>query len=62
LIYVAALLFVLVGIGLIAARTRLAGMQSMFAGGRMAPGCVVAQGVAFLVLALLVILFRDALL
>jgi hypothetical protein len=30
-------------------------------GGRMEPGCVIAEAVAFLVLAVLVVVFRDLL-
>ena len=52
-------LFVAVGIALIAARRPVAQMEAMVAGGRMAPGCVVAQGIAFFILALLVVLLRE---
>ncbi|HEX7831032.1 MAG TPA: hypothetical protein VF787_15355 [Thermoanaerobaculia bacterium] len=48
-----------VGIAVILGRQPLARMQGAFAGGRVLPGCVIAEGVALLVLALvLFVLYR----
>lgn len=52
-------LFAAVGIAMILAREPLARGQSLVAGGRMPPGCVVAEGLAFLILAVLVLIFRE---
>jgi hypothetical protein len=56
LIWASVLLFVAAGAGLILARKPLAHLQSLLAGGSMPPGCVIAEGVAFLLLAALVLL------
>ena len=56
LIWASVLLFVAAGAGLIIARRPLAHLQLLLAGGSMPPGCVIAEGVALLLLAALVIL------
>ncbi len=60
LAWFAAALFVMVAIALYAARVPLARGQGLIAGGRIGPGCVIAEAVFFLVLALLVVFFRKA--
>lgn len=45
MIVAAAVLFVTVGMVMIAARNDLAHVQSLFAGGTIVPGCVVAEAV-----------------
>jgi hypothetical protein len=57
----AAILFLAVGIALIAARRPAARMQAMLAGGTIRPGCAVAEGVVFIVLAAAVWLLWDRL-
>lgn len=52
----AIVLFSVIGIALIAQNRRHAEIQSMLAGGRIAPGCIIAEGVALLTLALAVAL------
>lgn len=52
IVWISALLFAFAGIALIIGRKPLAEMQSMLAGGHMPPGCVTAEGVALLLLAL----------
>ena len=47
----AAVLFLIVGIGMIVARDYLARTQALFAGGTIVPGCVIAEAVVFFVLA-----------
>ena len=51
----AAALFAILGVALIVARRPAAHWQAMFAGGTIRPGCAVAEGVVFLVLAVLVV-------
>lgn len=55
IIGISALLFVAAGVILILMRKPLAEMQALLAGGTMPPGCVVAEGIAFFVLALVVL-------
>ena len=45
---------VVAGIAAILARRQLAELQSMLAGGTLLPGCVVAEGIAILLLAAIV--------
>lgn len=52
----AAVLFLAVGVALIAARRPAAQMQAMLAGGTIRPGCAVAEGIVFLILAAVVLL------
>ena len=56
LIWASVFLFAAAGAGLILARRPLAHMQSLLAGGSMPAGCVIAEGVALLLLAALVLL------
>ena len=53
-----AFVFVAVGVALIVMRRRAARAQSFLAGGNMAVGCAVAEGIAFLVLAAIVVWFH----
>jgi len=48
------LLVALAGVGLIVFRGRLAEMQAMLAGGNITPGCAVAEGIALILLALVI--------
>lgn len=50
------LLVALAGVGLIVFRRRLAEMQAMLAGGNIAPGCAVAEGIALILLAVAIVL------
>jgi hypothetical protein len=49
-----------VGIAVVLGRRPLARMQGAFAGGRVLPGCVIAEGVALIVLALVLFLLYRA--
>jgi len=51
MVWVAVALLVMVGVILILRRVEIARGQSIFFGGRMPVGCVVAQGILFLGLA-----------
>jgi hypothetical protein len=59
LAWFAAGLFAIIAVAPYAARTPLARGQALVVGGRMGPGCVIAEAIAFLVLALFVIFFRN---
>ena len=59
--WLAAALFAAVAVALYAARAPLARGQALVVGGRMGPGCVIAEAIAFVVLAVLAIVFRDLL-
>jgi hypothetical protein len=48
------------GVAAIVARRPLAELQAALAGGRVLPGCVVAEGVALLLLALVLFLMNRA--
>jgi hypothetical protein len=50
-----AVLFVVVGVAMIAARDYLARVQALFAGGTIVPGCIIAEAVMFFLLAIGVI-------
>ena len=51
----------LAGVALILARKPLANMQAIVIGGRVAPGCVVAEAVVLLLIALAIFLLRSRL-
>ena len=55
----AAILFLAAGIALIVARRPAARMQALLAGGTIRPGCAVAEGIVFLILAAVVLLVLD---
>jgi hypothetical protein len=55
----AAVFFVIIAGALYAARGPLARGQALIVGGRLGPGCVIAEAIGFLVLAALVLIFRD---
>ena len=59
--WLAAALFVAIAVALYAARVPLARGQALVVGGRMGPGCVIAEAIGFLVLAVLAVVFRDLL-
>ena len=48
------LLVALAGVGLIVFRRQLAEMQALLAGGSITPGCAVAEGIALMVLAIVI--------
>ena len=52
--------FAVVAVALYAARVPLARGQGLIMGGRIGPGCVIAEAIAVLVLAALVVLVREA--
>jgi hypothetical protein len=60
-VWFAAALFIAIAVALIAAREPLSRGQALIVGGRMGAGCVIAEAVAFLVMAALVVIFRDLL-
>jgi hypothetical protein len=56
---VAGSLFVaLAGAGMIVFRRPLAQMQAMLAGGSIAPGCAVAEGIALILLAIAIVVLE----
>jgi hypothetical protein len=57
--WLAAALFAIIAVALYFARVPLARGQALVVGGRMGPGCVIAEAIGFLVLAALVVMFRD---
>ncbi len=59
--WLAAALFAVIAVALYAARAPLARGQALVAGGRLGVGCVIAEAIGFLVLAVLAIVFRDLL-
>ena len=59
--WLAAALFLAIAIALYAARGPLARAQALVAGGRIGVGCVIAEAIAFVVLAVLAVVFRDLL-
>ena len=61
MVWLAAALFAASAVALYAARAPLARGQALILGGRIGVGCVIAEAVGFLLLALLVVLLRDAL-
>ncbi|HEV7242715.1 MAG TPA: hypothetical protein VGQ36_26035 [Thermoanaerobaculia bacterium] len=58
--WIAAPLFVIIAVALFVARAPLAHGQALIVGGRMGSGCVIAEAIGFLALAVLVVVFRDA--
>lgn len=60
LAWFAAALFLTIGAAIYVARQPLANAQALVAGGRIGVGCVIAEAIGFLVLAALVVLFRDS--
>jgi hypothetical protein len=54
-----AVLFVAIAIAMYAARQPLARGQALVLGGRIGVGCVIGEAIGFLVLAALVVIFRD---
>ena len=61
MIWLAAGLFAAIAVAIYIARAPLARGQALILGGRIGVGCVIAEAVGFLVLAVLVVLLRDAL-
>jgi hypothetical protein len=59
IVWLAAALFIGIAAALFLARAPLARGQALVVGGRMGPGCVIAEAIGFLVLAALVVIFRD---
>ena len=57
--WLAAALFAVTAIAIYAARAPLARGQALIAGGRIGVGCVIAEAIGFLILAVLVVIFRD---
>lgn len=55
----AILLFLGVGIALIVGRRPMAQVQAYVMGGRIVPGCVIAEAIAVFLLALFVYVFRH---
>src|SRR6185295_4020319 len=58
-VWIASALFVIIAIALFAAREKVARGQALLAGGRMGVGCVIAEAIGFLLLAILAIVFRH---
>lgn len=56
MLYAAAIFIVIVGIATLVARNPFARMQGLIAGGTMPPGCVIAEGIALLLLAAVLLL------
>ena len=52
-------LLLAVGVALIFWRQRVAEVEGLVAGGRLHPGCAVAQGVALILFAVVVLLLRP---
>lgn len=59
MIWLAGAFFAAIAVALFAAREPLSRGQSLVVGGRIGPGCVIAEAIALLVLAALVIALRD---
>lgn len=57
-LWLATAFFAIVGIAVIAARRTLSHAQSMIAGGRITPGCVIAEGAVLIVIGMLFLLLR----
>jgi hypothetical protein len=51
MIWLSALILALVGVALIVVRRSAARVQSLLAGGNILPGCVVFEGIVFVVIA-----------
>jgi multisubunit Na+/H+ antiporter MnhG subunit len=61
MVWLGAVLFILIGLGLLAARDPLARALGLTLGGRLGAGCIVAIATAFFVVAVLVVVFREML-
>lgn len=59
MVWLAAAFFVAIAVVLFAAREPLSRGQSLVVGGRISPGCVIAEAIALLVLAALLLALRD---
>lgn len=59
MVWFAVALFLAVALGMLVARHQISEAESLFFGGRFSPGCVVAQSLTFLLLAVLLALFRS---
>lgn len=59
IVWLAAGLFFLIAIAIYLGRRPLAQGQALIAGGRIGVGCVIAEAIGFLLLGLLVLIFRD---
>lgn len=55
MVWIAAVFFAAAGVGLILKRRTAANVQSFLAGGSMHPGCAVAEGIAVILLGVLVV-------
>lgn len=58
---IAPLLFLIVGVALIIWREKAARAHALIMGGRMGVGCVMAEAIGLIVLALAAVLFREML-
>jgi hypothetical protein len=58
MVWAAAILFAAVGVAFIVRRGDLARAQSLVAGGNLAPGCAVAEGILLLLMALAAIVLN----
>lgn len=56
IVFASAALFAAIGVLFFIKRRQLAELQSMMAGGTVVPGCAVAEGVVFLILAALALI------
>ncbi len=59
--WIGAALFVVIAIAVYAARVPLARGQALIAGGRIGVGCVIAEAVFCLIVAALIVIFRELL-
>ena len=59
MVWFAVALFLAVALAMFVGRHKLSEAASLFLGGRFPPGCIVAQALTFVVLALLLLLFRS---
>ena len=60
LIVAGSLLVAVAGVLLIVFRRQLAEMQAMLAGGSITPGCAVAEGIALIVLAIVIVIVERS--
>jgi hypothetical protein len=61
MIWIAIVAFCVTGAAMIVNREPFARMQAMLLGGRIVPGCVIAEAAMFLILAAIVFIFRALL-
>jgi hypothetical protein len=59
MIYAASLLFLAIAIALVSTRRSMATIQANLLGGRITPGCVVAEAAIIAILALVFFFLRD---